>query len=159
MFPRARIVATTRSFFSFPLPPEQKYQVWRILPYTQRQLYELVSDIESYPNFLPYCTASRVISKPTIPSEPLLTELTIGFPGVEQKYLSHVYFKPYESVTATAADDNFVFKSLKSVWRFQPVTSPVPTSPLRSSCPPMARSISTPAPRLLLPMILGQSLR
>ena len=32
----------------------------RIMPYTAKQMYDLVADVESYPEFLPWCAASRI---------------------------------------------------------------------------------------------------
>src|SRR5258708_11802671 len=32
----------------------------RVLPYTQQQLFDLVADIERYPEFLPWCVGARV---------------------------------------------------------------------------------------------------
>jgi len=34
-----------------------------LLPYTPEEMYRLVSDIESYPDFLPWCTDARVLSQ------------------------------------------------------------------------------------------------
>ncbi|MBT6961195.1 MAG: type II toxin-antitoxin system RatA family toxin, partial [Rhodospirillaceae bacterium] len=31
----------------------------RTLPYTQEQVFELVADVERYPQFLPWCIACR----------------------------------------------------------------------------------------------------
>ncbi|MBT5080324.1 MAG: hypothetical protein HOM62_07095, partial [Rhodospirillaceae bacterium] len=32
----------------------------KILPYTQAQMFDLVADIERYPEFLPWCVACRI---------------------------------------------------------------------------------------------------
>ncbi len=32
----------------------------RIMPFSSKQMYDLVADVESYPKFLPWCTASRI---------------------------------------------------------------------------------------------------
>ena len=34
-----------------------------LLPYTPQEMFILVSDIESYPDFLPWCTVARVLSR------------------------------------------------------------------------------------------------
>ena len=35
-----------------------KHEERRVLPYTPAQLYELVADIEKYPEFLPWCVGA-----------------------------------------------------------------------------------------------------
>ena len=37
-----------------------KFNVKRRMPYTADQLYALVADVESYPQFLPWCSAARI---------------------------------------------------------------------------------------------------
>ena len=32
----------------------------RIMPYTAKQMYDLVADVETYPDFLPWCAATRI---------------------------------------------------------------------------------------------------
>lgn len=34
-----------------------------LVPYSAREMYTLVDDIESYPDFLPWCTSSRVLHR------------------------------------------------------------------------------------------------
>lgn len=34
-----------------------------LVPYSAEQMFELVNDIESYPQFLPWCTGSRILSR------------------------------------------------------------------------------------------------
>jgi len=34
----------------------------RVMPYTAQQMYDLVTDVESYPKFLPWCAAARIRS-------------------------------------------------------------------------------------------------
>lgn len=69
--------------------------------YSQKQLYDLVSDVDAYHQFLPYCTASRVLYRPPsdrMTKEPWKVEMTVGFMGIEQRYVSEVSFKPNERV-------------------------------------------------------------
>ena len=39
----------------------------RNLPYSARQMYDLVADIESYPQFLPWNSAARIRTRTTRP--------------------------------------------------------------------------------------------
>ena len=38
----------------------QRFSDKRVMPYTAKQMYDLVADIESYPKFLPWMAATRV---------------------------------------------------------------------------------------------------
>ena len=38
----------------------QNISIQRISPYRARQMFDLVADVDSYSEFIPYCKASRV---------------------------------------------------------------------------------------------------
>ncbi|KAF8605532.1 hypothetical protein BDV93DRAFT_438760 [Ceratobasidium sp. AG-I] len=137
-----------RTLFSlpnFPLPgapaPETTFHTRKILPYTQRQLYNLVADVNSYHNFLPFCTGSRVLTP--VPAggfdvnEPydVEAELSVGFMGMTEAYTSMVSFRPYEQVQAIASASTPLFKKLETTWRFQPASASSP-HPSNSAPPP-----------------------
>ena len=130
--------------------------------YSQKELYHLVADVDSYRHFLPFCHASKVLnaSRPNWKSNPgdgpveLEAELKVGFLGLEESYVSRVSCNPYESVEvrniticrpsmplmtyfcpsqqARAATSTPLFKTLITSWRFQPAS---PTSPHPSTSP------------------------
>ncbi|MBN8827581.1 MAG: type II toxin-antitoxin system RatA family toxin [Sphingobacteriia bacterium] len=77
--------------------PERKLH--RISPYSVEQLYTLVLDIESYPEFIPWCTASRILS---YNDKEIIADLVIGFSGFREKYTSKVTKTPYSSDTKQA---------------------------------------------------------
>jgi len=57
------------------------------LPYSAKQLYDLVADIESYPQFLPWCVAARNRSRN---GNVLVSDLMIGFKMVRERFTSEV---------------------------------------------------------------------
>lgn len=71
--------------------------------YSCSQLYNIVSDVKSYPRFVPYCTDARILSatqaqeRSDNPVE-LDAELTVGFLTFQEKYISRVVCKKNESV-------------------------------------------------------------
>ncbi|KAI0278612.1 dehydrase and lipid transport-domain-containing protein [Russula aff. rugulosa BPL654] len=131
---------------SFPggLEP-QTYHERKVLPYTRRQLYAVVSDVESYASFVPFCTRSRVIRHlapaptPATPNaQQMEAELTVAFLAFTEQYTSRVTCVPYESVKAVAESATPLFKSLETTWRFHPVLAthqsndhPTPSTPSR----------------------------
>ena len=38
-----------------------KHSEERILPHSPEAIFNLVADVESYPDFLPWCTATRIL--------------------------------------------------------------------------------------------------
>jgi coenzyme Q-binding protein COQ10 len=63
------------------------YAERRLLPYRPDQLYALVADVESYPEFLPWCIAARNRSRD---GNVLLSDLVIGFKMVRERFTSRV---------------------------------------------------------------------
>ena len=56
----------------------------KILPYSQAQMYELVADVERYPEFLPWCQRAVIHEKN---EHRMLAELTIGYKIFQESYL------------------------------------------------------------------------
>lgn len=79
--------------------------------YEQKQLYDIVADVGSYPRFLPFCTGSRIVTPPlknssedTNPAPFVMeAELTVGFLAFQESYVSQVSCNPYKSVEVSIA--------------------------------------------------------
>jgi len=59
----------------------------RVLPYTPAQLYELVVDIERYPEFLPWCLGARIRTRE---EDLIVADLIIGFKMFRERFTSRV---------------------------------------------------------------------
>lgn len=59
----------------------------RVLPYSQEQMYRLVSDIETYPEFLPWCLAARINRRQ---DDVVWADMVVGFRMVREKFTSKV---------------------------------------------------------------------
>lgn len=85
----------------------------KMLPYTPDQLFELVAAVERYPEFLPWCTASRITRRE---GNVFYADLVIGYKMVSEKFTSRV--------TALQPDHIHVeylsgpMKYLSNHWRF-----------------------------------------
>ncbi|KAH9989138.1 dehydrase and lipid transport-domain-containing protein [Russula vinacea] len=110
----------------------QTYHEQKILPYTRRQLYAVVSDVASYPSFVPFCTHSRIlrplapVSAPipaTSQAQQMEAELTVAFLAFTERYTSRITCVPYESVKAVAESATPLFKTLETTWHFHPASS------------------------------------
>ncbi|WP_374450144.1 type II toxin-antitoxin system RatA family toxin, partial [Stella sp.] len=59
----------------------------RLLPYSPEQLFDLVADIERYPEFLPWCVAARIRERT---GELVVADLMIGFKMIRERFTSRV---------------------------------------------------------------------
>ena len=93
----------------------------RRLPYTARQMYDLVADVDSYPQFLPWTSAARIHSRvPITGGEVLEADLVISFKVFRERFGSRVTLWP----GALKIDTEYLdgpFRHLKSAWAFRDV--------------------------------------
>jgi len=59
----------------------------RVLPYTPHEMFELVAAIDRYPEFLPWCVASRVIRRE---GDVVWADMVIGFRLFRERFTSRV---------------------------------------------------------------------
>lgn len=98
----------------------QLYSERRLLGYSKHQMFKVVSEVENYHQFVPWCKESKIIHRE---ERKLKADLVIGFPPIfGESYRSHVsLFEPF-LITAVSTDMT-LFRHLKSVWKFQDETS------------------------------------
>ncbi len=85
-------------------------------PYNHELLFNLVADIEEYPNFLPWCEAARVNSKI---DNVIIAELAIKYHFFRGSYSSKVILIPYSEIIVEL--DHGPFKHLSNNWKFIPL--------------------------------------
>ncbi len=59
----------------------------KTLPYTPDQLFDMVADVEKYPQFLPWCVAARIKRRE---GHVFWADLMIGFKMVRERFTSRV---------------------------------------------------------------------
>lgn len=63
----------------------------RRVPYRPDQMFDLVADVERYPEFLPWCVGARVLSRSgQPPHEVILADLMVGFKAFRGTFRSRV---------------------------------------------------------------------
>jgi coenzyme Q-binding protein COQ10 len=87
----------------------------QIVPYTPEQLFDLVADVGKYPQFLPWCVASRVRRRT---DTELLADLTIGFGPFRETFTSRVTLDRPKRVVVKY--ENGPFRYLNNQWEFAP---------------------------------------
>lgn len=92
----------------------------RHLPYTARQMYDLVADVEHYPEFLPWNSAARIRSRKNLPdgSELVEADLVISFKVFRERFGSRVVLYPDDLHIDTTYLDG-PFRYLRSGWTFR----------------------------------------
>ena len=100
-----------RQFFTPTLHALQRKQC---VPYSSKQVYAVVADVERYTEFLPFCSASRICARHGPAS--FDATLTLGFLAFSETYTSRVTLEPPCGVTAVSTDTN-LFSHLSTRWR------------------------------------------
>ncbi len=128
------------SFFSLPGLPgssastTQHLTATRTLPYPIPALYTLISDVDSYSSFVPYCSTSKVTqwSKPDPEHDdrrwPTQADLHVGWGGFNEVFTSRLRCVPNVSVEAVSGGPqeaaSAVFRSLVTRWSLREATRP-----------------------------------
>lgn len=86
----------------------------RVLPYSPEQLYALVADVKSYPEFLPWCMAARIRHQDDYALE---ADLIIGFQMFRERFTSYVTLDP-DDLEIKVEYAEGPFKYLTNEWRF-----------------------------------------
>jgi coenzyme Q-binding protein COQ10 len=87
----------------------------RRLPYAPQQLFDLVADVERYPEFLPWCVGARVRERrPDL----VVADLLIGYRMVRERFTSRVILDRPGRIDVTYADGPFRY--LNNHWLFHP---------------------------------------
>ena len=86
-------------------------------------LYEVVSDVDRYKEFVPWCKNSKVIIKN---GENMTAELEVGFNVFAEKYTSKIETSEPNYVKAISVETS-IFEFLKTEWKFVPASDPSAT--------------------------------
>lgn len=86
----------------------------RHLPYTPTQMFDLVSDVAAYPEFLPWVSAIRVRSNN---ETEMVADMIVGFKGLKESFTSRVLKHRPDSVRVDYLDGPL--KYLYNQWMFR----------------------------------------
>lgn len=107
----------------------------RVIGYASSEIYEIVSDVASYEQFLPYCTQSKVSRRRKGRSSfDLDAFITIGFPPDNYLSYSSTVECRYPWLVRSTAKENEILQHLSCRWEFYPVdvnNLPVNSDPMR----------------------------
>ena len=86
----------------------------RLLPYAPEQLFDLVADIERYPDFLPWCLGARIRERR---GDTVVADLLIGFKMVRERFTSTVVLDRARRIDVTYSEGPFRY--LRNHWVFE----------------------------------------
>jgi coenzyme Q-binding protein COQ10 len=93
----------------------------RLVPYPAELMYAVVSDVEKYPEFLPWVLALRVLSRR---ENGMTAEMAVGYGALRERYTSDVRLDPLaHQIDVTQINPGGAkgpFKTLENHWRFTP---------------------------------------
>ena len=101
------------------------FRTTRRVPFTARQMFDLVAGVERYPEFLPLCEAlvvrSRVQQGET---EVLVADMTVGYKAIRETFTSRVEVDPVHCEVKAAGAPGMMgpFRQLENRWTFHAVT-------------------------------------
>jgi ribosome-associated toxin RatA of RatAB toxin-antitoxin module len=84
-----------------------------IVEHSADQLYELVENVEAYPRFLPWCTATTVHSRG---ADGTRATLTVGLRGLRQSFTTQNDNRPGEAIDMRLVEGPF--RHFSAAWRF-----------------------------------------
>jgi ribosome-associated toxin RatA of RatAB toxin-antitoxin module len=85
-----------------------------IVPYSSKQMFELVNNIEDYPRFLPWCSSSKIISQT---EREVTATLEITWKGMHKTFTTRNTLRPYTQVDIDLVKGPL--HHLEGVWDFQ----------------------------------------
>lgn len=85
-----------------------------LVPYSCAQMFDLVSDVEKYPEFMPWCGGTTVLSHD---EQSMEASIVINFAGLKQTFSTHNTHEPPHLITLQLVDGPF--SDLTGRWEFQ----------------------------------------
>ncbi|MDA1071154.1 MAG: type II toxin-antitoxin system RatA family toxin [Proteobacteria bacterium] len=86
----------------------------RHLPWSREQMFDLVADVARYPEFLPWCTASRIRKRE---GDVFWADLVIGFKMFRERFTSRVELARPERLDVSYTEGPF--KRMHNTWLFR----------------------------------------
>jgi coenzyme Q-binding protein COQ10 len=96
------------------------FRVTRAVKHSPQQMYDLVADVERYPEFLPLCESLRVIRRQDMPDggQVLIAEMGVGYKAIRERFTTRVTLDP-ENLKIVAEYIDGPFRHLENRWLFK----------------------------------------
>lgn len=85
-----------------------------LVPYSARQMFELVSDIPAYPKFLPWCGGARILSAQ---GDEVIAAIDIAYGGVQKTFSTRNLLQVNKMMEIRLIEGPFSY--LQGFWQFK----------------------------------------
>ncbi|MBC27626.1 MAG: ubiquinone-binding protein [Rhodospirillaceae bacterium] len=86
----------------------------RYLAHSPNSVFKIVLDVETYPEFLPWCVAVRILEQN---EASMIAEMAVGYKGIRETYTSEINFIEEDLKIEVGAVDG-PFSALLNTWHF-----------------------------------------
>lgn len=100
----------------------QKYTITKRFAFPQTLIYKLVSRVDLYHEFIPYCTSSFITERDETTNEPSVAGLRVGFQAFDEEFSCNLECHKPEVVVAKSITHS-VFHFLETRWEITPLPS------------------------------------
>lgn len=90
------------------------FQRSETVPYTPQQMFDLVNDIEAYPDFLPWCSDAKIVERG---DDFVTATLEVAAAGLTQSFTTRNHIESPHTIEMQHIKGPF--RHLKGVWTFQ----------------------------------------
>ena len=96
------------------------FRITRTVRHSPQQMYDLVADIERYPEFLPLCESLRVLRRQPGPEETeiCVAEMGVGYKAIRERFTTRVTLDPTDRRIVAEYIDG-PFRHLENRWTFR----------------------------------------
>jgi coenzyme Q-binding protein COQ10 len=84
-----------------------------LVPYSAQEMYDLVADIPSYPQFLPWCGGARIVSRE---QDAVVASIDIAYSGIHKTFTTRNLLQNGKMMEIRLLDGPFSF--LQGFWNF-----------------------------------------
>ncbi|MFS2222004.1 type II toxin-antitoxin system RatA family toxin [Pantoea sp. B65] len=88
-----------------------------LVPYSAEQMYQLVNDVDAYPEFLPGCTGSRVLE---FAENQMTAAVDVSKAGISKTFVTRNTLTDNQSINMQLVDGPF--RKLTGGWNFTPLS-------------------------------------
>ena len=87
------------------------------VPHSAANMFDLVNDILSYPNFLPWCSDAQILEQTP---DDIKAKISLAFGGISKSFTTINRLQPHKMINMSLVDGPF--HHLEGFWRFEDLT-------------------------------------
>ena len=97
------------------------FRTTRRVAHAPQEMFDLVADVERYPDFLPLCTGMRVLRRTAddAGTETLVAEMSVGYRSIAERFTTKVVVDR-SALDIHVSYINGPFRYLENRWEFRP---------------------------------------